>query len=57
MFKQNSLCRPTSSKYAGIPFKPIKAVCVDLFPHTELVEVVVLFERDINSKSNSTNQQ
>ena len=30
---------------SGAPFKPIKSVAVDLFPYTDKLEIVVLFER------------
>ncbi|XP_075261614.1 tRNA (uracil-5-)-methyltransferase homolog A-like [Convolutriloba macropyga] len=39
------LCRPTSKKFAGAPFQMVKAQPVDLFPHTNHCELVVLFER------------
>lgn len=29
----------------GVPFKPIRAVPVDMFPHTPHCELAVLFER------------
>lgn len=40
------LCRPSSRTLHGRPFTPKKAVAVDLFPHTNHMELVVLFERD-----------
>jgi len=46
----SSLCRPSSKKLKGVPFKPKKALGVDLFPHTDGVERIVLFERDKNQK-------
>ncbi|EME26994.1 tRNA (uracil-5-)-methyltransferase homolog A [Galdieria sulphuraria] len=39
------LCRPKSNAFRGEPFKPIKAVGVDMFPYTEHVELVTLFHR------------
>lgn len=39
------LCRPTSKKFEGAPFHMVKAQPVDLFPHTNHCELVVLFER------------
>merc|ERR1712226_73226 len=39
------LCRPMSKKFAGAPFQMVKAQPVDLFPHTNHCELVVLFER------------
>jgi tRNA (uracil-5-)-methyltransferase len=50
--EQNSLIRdtvpltkPKSNAYQGEPFKPVSARAIDLFPHTDLCEVVVLWER------------
>lgn len=40
-----ALCRPTSNKYKGMPFKPVRAVTVDLFPHTDHCELMVEFVR------------
>lgn len=40
------LIRPESKKWKGTPFKPVKAVAVDLFPHTPHCELILLFERD-----------
>ncbi|CAO3648323.1 unnamed protein product [Mucor hiemalis] len=40
-----SLCRPTSNKFKGLPFKPVRAVSVDLFPHTDHCELMIEFER------------
>ncbi|XP_038059198.1 tRNA (uracil-5-)-methyltransferase homolog A-like [Patiria miniata] len=39
------LCRPISNRSKGIPFRPTKAVAVDLFPHTKHCELVILFDR------------
>lgn len=39
------LCRPKSNAFRGAPFKPVKAVGVDMFPYTEHVELVMLFHR------------
>lgn len=44
-FLHNSLCRPTSEKFPGKPFKLVKAIPVDLFPQTKLVELVLFFDR------------
>lgn len=30
------LCRPKSNAFRGAPFKPVKAVGVDMFPYTEV---------------------
>ena len=40
-----ALARPTSKAYPGDPFIPRKAIPVDLFPHTNHFELVILFER------------
>jgi len=40
-----TLCKMQSNKFPGIPFVPVKAIAVDLFPHTPHCELVVLFER------------
>ncbi|ORX44441.1 S-adenosyl-L-methionine-dependent methyltransferase [Hesseltinella vesiculosa] len=45
-----ALCRPTSNKFQGIPFKPRRAVIVDLFPHTDHYELMVEFVR-VNEQS------
>ena len=42
----SGFCRAESNKVRGAPFKPVKAVAVDMFPLTPKVEVVVLFERE-----------
>ncbi|CAG2105280.1 unnamed protein product [Medioppia subpectinata] len=39
------LCRPPSKTYKGQPFVPIQAIPVDLFPHTNRCELLLLFER------------
>ena len=39
------LCRPTSNQYKGMPFRPARAVPVDLFPHTVHCELLVEFRR------------
>ena len=41
----NSLCRRESNRVKGLPFRPVKAIPVDLFPHTNHCELVLLFER------------
>lgn len=40
-----NLCKPTSFKYGGNPFKWESAVAVDMFPHTKKFEVVMHFKR------------
>ncbi|CAH8557608.1 unnamed protein product [Heterobilharzia americana] len=40
-----SFARPCSKRFQGIPFIPIMAEAVDLFPQTRHVEVILLLER------------
>jgi len=39
------LCRSESNTMVGTPFRPVQAIAVDMFPHTEHCELVVLLER------------
>ncbi|XP_011300538.1 tRNA (uracil-5-)-methyltransferase homolog A [Fopius arisanus] len=39
------LARPTSKQYSGDPLVPVKAVPVDMFPHTNHCELIFLLER------------
>ena len=39
------LGRPPSNTYRGDPFIPKRVVPVDLFPHTNHIELVILYER------------
>ncbi|XP_063227966.1 tRNA (uracil-5-)-methyltransferase homolog A-like [Bacillus rossius redtenbacheri] len=39
------LARSSSKTFQGLPFVPVRAVAVDMFPHTVHCELVVLFER------------
>uniref|UniRef100_A0A8P0NG25 tRNA (uracil-5-)-methyltransferase homolog A n=2 Tax=Canis lupus familiaris TaxID=9615 RepID=A0A8P0NG25_CANLF len=39
------LCRAPSNRVKGVPFRPVKAVAVDLFPQTPHCEMLILFER------------
>ncbi|KAI5133185.1 Trna (Uracil-5-)-Methyltransferase A [Manis pentadactyla] len=39
------LCRAPSNRVRGTPFRPVKAVAVDLFPQTPHCEMLILFER------------
>ncbi|KAI8486889.1 tRNA (uracil(54)-C(5))-methyltransferase -B [Branchiostoma belcheri] len=39
------LCSPPTDKVQGPPFVPVRAVPIDMFPHTSHIELVVLFER------------
>jgi hypothetical protein len=40
-----TLCGPPAGD-SYIPFRPVQAMAVDLFPHTRHVEGVVLLERE-----------
>ncbi|XP_054906855.1 tRNA (uracil-5-)-methyltransferase homolog A isoform X2 [Poeciliopsis prolifica] len=45
------LCRAPSNRVHGAPFRPVRAMAVDLFPQTKHVELLLLFERvDYNSQ-------
>ncbi|XP_043671012.1 tRNA (uracil-5-)-methyltransferase homolog A-like isoform X1 [Vespula pensylvanica] len=39
------LSRPRSKQYCGEPFVPIKAIAVDMFPHTKHCELIICLER------------
>ncbi|NP_001279446.1 tRNA (uracil-5-)-methyltransferase homolog A [Callorhinchus milii] len=39
------LCRAPSHRVKGAPFRPVKAMAVDLFPHTMYYDLLILFER------------
>ncbi|CAN0028523.1 unnamed protein product [Scytosiphon promiscuus] len=39
------LCTPVSKATTGMPFRPVKAIPVDMFPHTPHMELVMVFER------------
>ncbi|KAK7878967.1 hypothetical protein WMY93_030820 [Mugilogobius chulae] len=54
------LCRAPSNRVHGAPFRPVKAVAVDLFPQTMHVELVLLLERvgyESEPLENSSSQQ
>ncbi|OQR94780.1 tRNA (uracil-5-)-methyltransferase [Achlya hypogyna] len=40
-----TLCGPSTSNLRGDPFKPVFAAPVDMFPHTEHCEMIIVFER------------
>uniref|UniRef100_A0A672ITF7 tRNA (uracil(54)-C(5))-methyltransferase n=1 Tax=Salarias fasciatus TaxID=181472 RepID=A0A672ITF7_SALFA len=45
------LCRAPSNRVRGAPFRPVRAMAVDLFPQTKHVEMLLLLERvDYNSQ-------
>jgi tRNA (uracil-5-)-methyltransferase len=39
------LCSPCTKKYRGLPFKITSAQPVDMFPHTDHCEMVMVFDR------------
>ncbi|XP_032682575.1 tRNA (uracil-5-)-methyltransferase homolog A-like [Odontomachus brunneus] len=39
------LARPTSRQYLGEPLVPVKAIAVDMFPHTKHCELILCLER------------
>ena len=39
------LSKDTTGSYRGVPFSPMRAFGVDLFPHTDHVELVTIWER------------
>lgn len=39
------LARPPSKQYVGDPLVPVKAVAVDMFPHTKHCELLLCLER------------
>ncbi|XP_040203778.1 tRNA (uracil-5-)-methyltransferase homolog A isoform X2 [Rana temporaria] len=45
------LCRAPSNRVKGRPFRPIRAVAVDLFPQTPHCELLILFERVEHTES------
>lgn len=56
-----SLCRAPSNRVHGAPFRPVRAMAVDLFPQTMHVEMLLLLERvDYDSQQQqqaSSNQE
>ncbi|KAI7857787.1 S-adenosyl-L-methionine-dependent methyltransferase [Circinella umbellata] len=52
-----SLCRPTSNRFKGMPFRPSRAVSIDLFPHTEHCELLVEFVRIEEEEKEVTQQE
>ena len=55
-YEINSLCRPTSNRFKGAPFRPSRAVSIDLFPHTEHCELLIEFVR-IEEEKESTKEE
>ena len=57
-----SLCKPSSKRFTGEPFRPSRAVTIDLFPHTDHCELMVEFVRgeylaDLNEAEASAAEQ
>lgn len=52
------LCRAPSKRVRGAPFRPVRAMAVDLFPQTMHCEMLLLFERvDYSSQTASKTQE
>uniref|UniRef100_A0A8C2WZZ9 tRNA (uracil(54)-C(5))-methyltransferase n=1 Tax=Cyclopterus lumpus TaxID=8103 RepID=A0A8C2WZZ9_CYCLU len=52
------LCRAPSKRVHGAPFRPVRAMAVDLFPQTIHVEMLLLLERvDYDSPPQQTSKQ
>uniref|UniRef100_A0A671YMP0 tRNA (uracil(54)-C(5))-methyltransferase n=1 Tax=Sparus aurata TaxID=8175 RepID=A0A671YMP0_SPAAU len=52
------LCRAPSNRVHGAPFRPVRAMSVDLFPQTMHVEMLLLLERvDYSSQQSSSSTQ
>ncbi|XP_077097202.1 tRNA (uracil-5-)-methyltransferase homolog A [Siphateles boraxobius] len=49
------LCRAPSNRVRGAPFRPVRAMAVDLFPQTMHCETILLFER-VDYSSNTDSQ-
>lgn len=47
------LAKPSSKLYTGEPLIPVKAIPVDMFPHTKHCELVILLERVSKTKDTS----
>ncbi|XP_026066690.1 tRNA (uracil-5-)-methyltransferase homolog A-like [Carassius auratus] len=49
------LCRAVSNRVRGTPFRPVRAMAVDLFPQTMHCETILLFERvEYSSETQTT---
>ncbi|KAM7416378.1 hypothetical protein PAMA_018445 [Pampus argenteus] len=52
------LCRAPSNRVHGAPFRPVRAMAVDLFPQTMHVEMLLLLERvDYDSQQQTSSNQ
>uniref|UniRef100_A0A8C1MJS1 tRNA (uracil(54)-C(5))-methyltransferase n=1 Tax=Cyprinus carpio TaxID=7962 RepID=A0A8C1MJS1_CYPCA len=45
------LCRAPSNRVRGSPFRPVRAMAVDLFPQTMHCETILLFERSLSQEN------
>ena len=45
MQDMKSLCYEKKGKRVAPPFRPVKAIGADLFPHTSHIESIILLER------------
>lgn len=52
-FPLPSLCRAPSNRVRGAPFRPVRAMAVDLFPQTMHCETILLFERVVYGSSST----
>lgn len=52
----SSLCRAPSNRVHGTPFRPVRAMAVDLFPQTMHMEMLLLLER-VDYSSQEQQQQ
>uniref|UniRef100_H3BDC7 tRNA (uracil(54)-C(5))-methyltransferase n=1 Tax=Latimeria chalumnae TaxID=7897 RepID=H3BDC7_LATCH len=50
------LCRAPSNRVKGAPFRPVRAMAVDLFPQTMHCELLMLFERVEYPSTSSTGE-
>uniref|UniRef100_A0A3P8VUP5 tRNA (uracil(54)-C(5))-methyltransferase n=1 Tax=Cynoglossus semilaevis TaxID=244447 RepID=A0A3P8VUP5_CYNSE len=51
------LCRAPSNRVQGAPFRPVRAISVDLFPQTIHVEMLLLLEREGYSTPTSSDRE
>lgn len=56
LFLPSSLCRAPSNRVHGAPFRPVRAMAVDLFPQTMHMEMLLLLER-VDYSSQQQQQQ
>jgi len=48
------LCQPPTKRYPGLPFKPTYVQPVDMFPHTDHCELVMVFDRLTEEETESS---